>query len=275
MADNILNNLNVLLEKFFGAVEEEVFELLDKLYKITPDILKEEPLSKIFVKGIEENIILILVCLIILFIIFYLITYAVSLYSGNKQENIFKFVFKIIIFLILSSSSIYIIETVLDLNNMLTEVILNIGKDITKKEIAFNSLKECITDVEKHMSSEAISLDGIIKGIVSIGASSILITLIVRYVTIIVLIILSPIAIMFAVNSCTYSLFSAWCKKLLVCILTQNIIAVILIIPLSFKNTDDVMYKVVLAGSMYLLYMINNFARELINIGGGINVRKQ
>ena len=125
------------------------------------------------------------------------------------------------------------------------------------------------------MSSEAISLDGIIKGIVSIGASSILITLIVRYVTIIVLIILSPIAIMFAVNSCTYSLFSAWCKKLLVCILTQNIIAVILIIPLSFKNTDDVMYKVVLAGSMYLLYMINNFARELINIGGGINVRKQ
>ena len=128
MADNILNNLNVLLEKFFGAVEEEVFELLDKLYKITPGILKEEPLSKIFVKGIEENIILILVCLIILFIIFYLITYAVSLYSGNKQENIFKFVFKIIIFLILSSSSIYIIETVLDLNNMLTEVILCLVK---------------------------------------------------------------------------------------------------------------------------------------------------
>lgn len=274
MADNILNNLNVLLEKFFGAIEEEVFVILDKLYKITPDILEEEPLKKILAKSVEENITLILISLIILFIIFYLITYMISLYSGNKQENIFKFVFKLTIFLILSSSSIFLVETVLDLNNMLTEVILNIGEDITKKEIAFESLKECITDVEKHMSNDAVSIDGIIKGVVSVGASSMLITLLVRYVTIIVLIILSPIAIMLAANSSTYSLFLAWLRTFLINVLTQNLIAIILIIPLSFKNTDEIMYKVVLAGSMYLLCRITNFAREIINISGGANVRK-
>lgn len=274
MSDNILNNLNVLLEKFFGAIEEEVFVILDKLYKITPDILEEEPLKKILAKSVEENITLILISLIILFIIFYLITYIISLYSGNKQENIFKFVFKLTIFLILSSSSIFLVETVLDLNNMLTEVILNIGEDITKKEIAFESLKECITDVEKHMSNDAVSIDGIIKGVVSVGASSMLITLLVRYVTIIVLIILSPIAIMLAANSSTYSLFLAWLRTFLINILTQNLISIILIIPLSFKNTDEIMYKVVLAGSMYLLCRITNFAREIINISGGANVRK-
>lgn len=274
MEDNIINNLNVLLEKFFGTVESEVFEVLDKLYKITPKLLEEEPLKKILAKDTEENIILILISLITLFIIFYLITYIFSLYSGNKQENIFKFVFKVSIFLILSSSSVYIIETILDLNNMLTNIILNIGEDITKKEISFESLKECITNIEKSMSSDAISIDGVIKGVISIGASSILITLAIRYVTIIVLIILSPVAIMLAANDNTYSLFLAWLKSFLISILTQNIIAVILIIPLSFKNTDGIMYKIVLVGSMYLLYKINNFVREIINISGGVNARK-
>ena len=274
MEDNIINNLNVLLEKFFGTVESEVFEVLDKLYKITPKLLEEEPLKKILAKDTEGNIILILISLITLFIIFYLITYIFSLYSGNKQENIFKFVFKVSIFLILSSSSVYIIETILDLNNMLTNIILNIGEDITKKEISFESLKECITNIEKSMSSDAISIDGVIKGVISIGASSILITLAIRYVTIIVLIILSPVAIMLAANDNTYCLFLAWLKSFLISILTQNIIAVILIIPLSFKNTDGIMYKIVLVGSMYLLYKINNFVREIINISGGVNARK-
>lgn len=274
MGNDILNNLNVLLEKFFGTVESEAFVILDKLYKITPDIIKEEPLKKILTRDTEENLALILICFVLLIIVFYLISYMFSLYSGNKQENVFKFIFKLAIFLILSSSSIYIVETILDLNNMLTEVILNLGEDITKKEISFESLKECITDVEKHMEKDAVSIDGVIKGVVSIGASSMLITLAIRYVTIIVLIILSPIAIMLAANNNTYSLFLAWLKSFLISILTQNVIAIILIIPLSFKNTDEIMYKIVLAGSMYLLYKINTFARELIYITGGNDARK-
>lgn len=274
MENNILNNLNILLEKFFGTVESEVFVLLDKLYKITPKILEEEPLKRILTKDVEENIVLILISLIILFIIFYLITYMFSLYSGNKQESVFKFVFKVIIFLMLSSSSIYIIETILDLNNMLTDVILNVGEDITKKKISFVSLGECIGNIEKYMGKDAVSIDGVIKGVVSIGASSMLITLAIRYVTIIILVILSPVAIMFAASGNTYSLFLAWIKSFLISILTQNIIAIVLIIPLSFKNAEDVMYKIVLAGSMYLLYKINTFSRELINITGGNGVRK-
>ena len=197
-----------------------------------------------------------------------------SMYNGYKQENIFKFVFKLAVFLILSSSSMYIVETVLDINNMFTEVILSIGKDVAKTEVSFEGLKECITDVEKHMSNDAVSVDGIIKGVVSLGASSILITLSIRYVTAIVLVLLSPIAIMFAASNNTYSLFLAWLKAFLINILTQNIIAVILIIPLSIKETGELMYKIVLVGSIYLLYKINTFTRELINISGGANGRK-
>lgn len=274
MGENVLNNLNILLEKFFGTVESEVFGLLDKLYRITPEILKEEPLKRFQVKDVNSNILLILISISILFIVFYLITYMLSMYNGYKQENIFKFVFKLAVFLILSSSSMYIVETVLDINNMFTEVILSIGKDVAKTEVSFEGLKECITDVEKHMSNDAVSVDGIIKGVVSLGASSILITLSIRYVTAIVLVLLSPIAIMFAASNNTYSLFLAWLKAFLINILTQNIIAVILIIPLSIKETGELMYKIVLVGSIYLLYKINTFTRELINISGGANGRK-
>ncbi len=274
MGENVLNNLNLLLEKFFGTVESEVFVILDRLYKITPDILKEEPLKRFQTKDINSNILLILISVSILFIVFYLVTYMISMYNGSKQENVFKFVFKLSVFLILSSSSMYIVETALDINNMLTDVILSMGKELSKNEISFESLKECITDVEKQMSNDAVSIDGIIKGVVSLGASSILITLAIRYVTIFILILLSPIAIMFAASNNTYSLFFTWVKTFLINILTQNIIAVILIIPISFKNTDELMYKIVLVGSIYLLYKINTFTRELINISGGVNGRK-
>ena len=79
---------------------------------------------------------------------------------------------------------------------------------------------------------------------------------------------------MFAASNNTYSLFLAWLKAFLINILTQNIIAVILIIPLSIMETGELMYKIVLVGSIYLLYKINTFARELINISGGANGRK-
>ena len=275
MGENVLNNLNLLLEKFFGTIETEVFALLDRLYKITPDILKEEPLNKFQTKDVDSNILLILISISILFIVFYLITYMISVYSGNKQENLFKFVFKLSVFLILSSSSMYIVETILDINNIFTDIVLSVGNDVAKTDISFVNLKECIIDAEKHMSTDAVSIDGIIKGVVSIGASSMLINFAIRYVTIVILILLAPVAIMFAASNNTCSLFFAWLKTFLLNLLMQNIVVVVLIIPLSFKNTDEIMYKIVLVGSIYLLYKINTFARELINISGGVNGGKR
>ena len=72
MQSDIINNINILLEKFFNATQEEVFVLLDKLYKITPDILKQEPLEYFFVKDIEELLTIVLTSAITLFVLFYI-----------------------------------------------------------------------------------------------------------------------------------------------------------------------------------------------------------
>ena len=269
--NNILNSINVIAEKLFKSVEGEVYDLLDKLFNISADILKEQPLKKLLKDDLNENVVLLLSSLVILFVIIYLVTRMISMYNGSEQENIFRFMLRVGIAVIISTSSFYIIETILTINSMFTDVILSIGEDITKEEICFVSLRDVISDLESFMSSDFLSLDGMIKGVVSFGATSLLLTLIIRYVTIIILIIIAPVAFMLAASDATYSLFFSWCKTLLVNLLMQHIIAVILIIPLALKKTDETMYKVILTGSIYLLYKINNFSKELLS---GWSVRK-
>lgn len=269
--NNILNSINVISEKIFKSVEGEVYELLDKLFNITPDILKEEPLKKLIKSNLNDNVVLLLSSLVILFIIIYLINRMITMYNGNEQENIFRFMLKIGVTLIISTSSFYIIETVLSLNSMLTDIILSIGEDIVKEKVCFISLKEVIVDLDSFMSSDFLSIDGMIKGIVSFGATTILLTLVIRYVTVIILIVISPVAFMLAASDVTYSLFFSWCKTLLVNLLMQHVIAVILIISLALKKTDETMYKIVLTGTMYLLCRINNFSKELLS---GWSVKK-
>jgi hypothetical protein len=43
----------------------------------------------------------------------------------------------------------------------------------------------------------------------------------------------------------------------------QVITKLVLIIPLAYKNTSSVMYKIVLVGTVYTLYKITNLSKEL------------
>lgn len=262
-ATNIINSINAIAEKIFKSVEKDVFKNLDILLNISPDILKEEPLNKIFSENLNENILLLLTCFIVLFSISYIITRLVFLYNGEQPVNVFKFVLRIIICVILSVSSFYLIETLLNINSMFTNVIASIGKDITGEEISFQSLREIVVNLDKYMSEEFLSLDGMIKGVISFGATTILLNFSIRYATIILLISLTPVAIIFASSEVTYDIFSNWLRLLLVNLFIQNIVVAIIIIPLSFKKMDSAMFKIVLVGSIYLLYKVNNFSKEI------------
>ena len=45
--ENILDNLNLISEKLFKSVEEQVYKVLDELVIIGPEILNQEPLKNI------------------------------------------------------------------------------------------------------------------------------------------------------------------------------------------------------------------------------------
>lgn len=263
-AVNIINNINAVAEKIFKSVEKDVFKNLDMLVNISPNILKEEPLNKIFTEDLNSNIILLISSFIILFAISYLISRVILLYNGEQQTSVFKFILRVSVCTIFSISSFYLVETLLNINSLFTSVIANIGEDITQEKICFNSLREVVIDLNQYMGEDFLSLDGMIKGVISFGAATLLLHFSIRYTTIIFLIVVSPIAIMFASSDITYDIFSNWLKMLLINLFIQNIVVLIIIIPLGFKNINTTMFKIVLVGVIYLLYRINNFAKEVL-----------
>ena len=261
---NIIDAINTISEKLFKSVEGEVFKGLDNLLIIDERILLKEPLNTLFVKAETGGLVILISSFIIFFLIYFVMTKAISMYNGENTESVFKYMVRVIICVILSTSSIFLCEKVLKLNGIFSNIIANIGKDLSGQDICFENLREVVTNLDKYMSSEALSIDGVIKGVISFGATTILISFAIRYVTLIFLIIVTPIAIMFASSNATYGIFKSWTKLFATNLLIQNIVLIILMIPLALKGTNDDSFKIVLVGSIYLLYRVNNFAKEFL-----------
>ena len=269
--NNILNNLNQLSTQFFQTVEEEVYKTLDKLVSIKVNILTEQPLNSIFVNNSENAMILIANTLILFFITYYIFTQLISLFNGNKAENIYIFIFKVIIITLVINNSYFICETILDLNEKFEDIVSYYGKEITKNEISFTNLKERIIDVQDFLNTDLISLDGIIKGVISFGSITILINFSIRYVIIVLLILLFPIFASMCLSNVTINMFFNYLKTLIMMLLTGSIVKIIMILPLVYKDVDSIMYKIVLVGSIYVIYKLNTYVKEMF---ANINLNK-
>ena len=273
--ENILSAINIIAEKIFKSVEGQVFKGLDEFLIINESILEKQPLKTLFVKSDGEGLTVLIGSFVIFFTIYYILSRTIALYNGENTNNVFKYILRIVICLICSISSLFICEQILSINGLLTDVIAGVGKDLTGEKICFESLREIVINLEEFMSEDAISVDGIIKGVISFGATSILITFAIRYVTIIFLILISPLAIMFAASSATQGIFKSWAKMLCGTLLVQEVVLVILMIPISVKDMDSNLFRIILVGSIYLLYKINNFSKEFLgNISEQIVRRK-
>lgn len=262
MTENLLNSINILLEKIYKSVEGNVYELLDKLVIISANILKQEPLKYIFKD--ENGATFVATSLILFYIVQYMLMKLIAMYNGNNPENAFKFILRIIITIAIASSTKYICELVLQINEIFTNIISSIGENISKHEISFVGFGEVVTDLEKYMSSDNLGVDGLIKGFISFGAITLLINYSVRYVTIIFCILVMPFAVMFSITPSTRGIFDSWLKICIVNLSQQWIVKLLLIIPLSFKEVDTDIFKIIVLGTIYLLYKINLFSKEFL-----------
>ena len=121
-----------------------------------------------------------------------------------------------------------------------------------------------IINIENIINTDLVSLDGIIKGIISFGSVSILISFSVRYVTVIFLIIISPLAFVCLSSNLTSGIFNMWVKMLIVNLTVQIGIKLLIFIPLAYKNQNDIIYKIILVGTISLIYKFNIFIKELL-----------
>jgi hypothetical protein len=228
-AQDLISNLNLIAEKLFKSVEGQVYELLDKILIITPEILKEEPLKNIFFENKINGITIIANALILFYLIYYSFTQLLSLYNGNKAENIYSFVIKLIIVSVLVNNSYFICEQILNIFSTFTGTITLFTNELSGKDISFVTLKENILSIKNFMKNDLLSLDGIIKGIISFGAVSILINFSIRYVTIIFLLIISPISFVTMSSDLTSGIFKTWGKIFVTSLITQVIVKIIIL----------------------------------------------
>ena len=123
------------------------------------------------------------------------------------------------------------------------------------------------------LKSDILSLNGIIKGIISFGSISILINFSIRYVTVIFLITISPFAFVSLGSELTIGVFKVWFKTLFVTLMIQVVIKFIIFIPLLYKDINSMTYKIILVGSIYIVYKINGFTKELFSkISSDVNI---
>ena len=260
---DIISVINTLAQNLYSAIEKEVFVALDNLLIIQKDILKAEPLKRLSITSDSNSIILLAICFTTIAGICFGLRKMMGMYKGESNIDIMQFILRLIACSILSVYSWYICETLLDINSMISDVIQSIGHDIVGSKINFDTLKNIISNMKP--DENFLSLDGAITGMVGFGATTLLFTFCIRYFMTIFLIIVAPISFMLAIDKNTYGIFCRWFKAFIANITIQNIALVFMIIPLSIKDTDNVMFKVVLVGSIYSLYKINDFVKGIVS----------
>lgn len=260
---NIINSLNSVAEKLFRSIEGQVYEEIDKIVNIAPNIFKDEPLKNIFSQDKVSILIVIANALILFYIIYFAFSKMISVYNGNKSQSVYNFVIRLVLVTFLVNSSYLILKEVINLNYIFTDSIDKALEQIAGTSINFENLKESILKINDLLKSDMLSLNGVIKGVISFGSISILISFAVRYVTIIFLLIISPFAFVSLSSNLTVGIFKTWIKTLFVTLMVQVVVKFVIFIPIMYKHTSSLSYKVVLVGAIYILYKVNNFTREI------------
>ena len=271
ITQTIINTINTLFSSLFSSIDNNIYSILDDIIFINEDILKDNFISSLLGTSTTTGLILISNSLIIGFAIFYIIRYAYSHYSSTQTEQPFQFLFKLFIFAILSNSSYFIFEQIININSLISLSIREVGEHIFGCNISFSQLIIKLNNIVTvdNSSLNVFSLDGLLKSFISINLLNLLFTYSLRYVILKVFILITPFAILTLINSSTSWFFKSWFKAVLSLLLLQCFVSLILLVIFSTNfSTTDIFSKVICIGSIYALSKANSYIRELI---GGIS----
>lgn len=266
----ISETINSLFSSLFSSIDNNLYSVLDDIVFIDTDILNDNFISSIFGTSTTSGLLLLSNSLLIGFAIFYIIRYAYSHYSMTQTEQPFQFIFKLFIFAILSNSSFFLCEQIININSLISLAIREVGENIFNCNISFSQLILKLNNVITNTSSlNVFSLDGLLKSFISINLLNLVFTYSLRYVILKVFILITPFAFLTLINTSTASFFKAWLKSVLSLLLLQSFVALVLLIIFAtdFSNSDT-FSKVICVGCIYALTKANSFIRELI---GGIS----
>ena len=267
----IIDTINTIFETIFSSIDNNLYSLLDELTFIDSDILNDKYFQDILGTSASSGILLIANTLLFAFILYYSIKYLLSHLTYDRIDKPSSFVIKMILYAICMNSSFFIIQLFIDLMSNISLVIRSIGEDLFQESICFSSL---ITNINASISVDTASLniftiDGLIKGVLSISLLNLVFSYSLRYIFIKVFVLITPFAFLSLILSNTSWFFKAWLKNLFALLFIQIIVSLILLLMFSvdFSNTD-LFNKFIYVGGMYGLIRANALVRDFI---GGVS----
>ena len=182
-----------------------------------------------------------------------------------------SFIIKLIIFGLFMNFSFFLIDILLDLNSNISLAIRSLGEQLFNKNISFSELINTI-NTNMSISSSSINIftiDGLIKGTLTLSLLSLVLSYSFRYIMIKVFILISPFAILSLCLNNTSWFFKSWFRNIFSLLFIQNIVSIVLLILFSMDfSSDNLFTKFIYIGGIYVLIRANSFVREFI---GGVS----
>lgn len=271
---NIITTINTIIGNLFSSIDSSLYEVLDDLVFIDSNILKNKYLEKIFGNTTQNSILLIANSLLIGFLLYYAGKNMLSNFTFERIENPAQFIFKCIIFGICMNSSFFIIEQILGFNYYITDLIRGVGEEMFNKSICFTQLiKQINLNLYIDNKIDVLSLDGLIKGTLTVSLFNLVFSYSLRYILIKVLVLLSPFAFLSLTLNKTSHFFKSWFRSLLSLLFIQIIVAIVLLLLFSMDySKGNLLNKFIYIGGIYALIQANTVVKELF---GGISTNVQ
>ena len=237
LAETIKQSLNELFSSLFSSIDNNIYLLLDNLTFVSSNITKEPSIEKLLGTSISEGILVICNSLVLGFIIYYAANFLFSHLTYSRVQNPSQFIFKLIIFVALMNSSLWICTQIIDIIALITDLIKSLGESSFGFKISFSVLIDYINSTVYLQDSgfSLFSFDGIIKSFTSFGLINLLFTYSLRYIMLQVFILVSPFAFLCLINDKTSWFFNSWIRSFISMLLVQILIAIILTLGFSLN----------------------------------------
>lgn len=269
--DVISTTINTIFSNLFSSIDNELYGIIDDIIFIDKDIITDSHFENIIGSNASEGILLICNALIIGVLLYYGISLLFSHLTFSENIRPVAFIFRVIIFSILLNFSPFICELLIELISNISIAIRNIGEVLFNKEICFSSLIQQLNNVITLNSADfnIFSLNGLLKGFISIGLLNLIFTYSLRYIMIKIFTLLAPFAFLSLLLNNTRWFFTTWLRAFLSLLFMQILISLVLVITFSFNfSSNDLLSKILILGSIYAIIKANTFIKEIM---GGIS----
>ena len=217
---------------------------------------------------------LILICnsLIIGISLYYVCSLLLSHLTFSQVQRPSQFIFKLFFCAIAINFSYFLIQQIILIFSNISLAIREVGEGIFNKSICLSTFIQELNStiyINTPSSFTMFSIDGLIKGFISLSFFNLAMSYSLRFIMLKVFILLTPFAFLCLITPNTSWIFKSWLKIIMSLLLLQILVSIILLISFSINtNSSDISSKLIYIGAVYALIKANSFIRDFM---GGLS----